>query len=148
MSAGRGVPNREAKVWVEKRVETDRMRSGYQDLAVKGLLTFEELEEKLRGLEETRKTAERELETLRSRRERIEELERDKENLLESYAGMAQEALGSPLPEERHQVYKMLRLRVVAHVDRTLEVSGVFEGSLGISSLKTGSVPGLPNSSP
>src|SRR5215207_7753627 len=106
VSAGRGVPNREAKVWVEKRVETDRMRSGYQDLAVKGLLTFEELEEKLRGLEETRKTAERELETLRSRRERIEELERDKENLLESYAGMAQEALGSPLPEERHQVYK------------------------------------------
>jgi chromosome segregation ATPase len=61
------------------------MRSGYHDLAAKGLMTFEELEEKLRGLEETRKTAERELEALRSRRERVEELEQDKETLLESY---------------------------------------------------------------
>jgi hypothetical protein len=134
-----GDPDRDAKVWAEKLAEVVWMRSGYQDLAAKGLMTFEELEEKLRGLEETRKTVECELGALRSRRERIEELERDKETLLESYAGMAPEALDSLLPEERHQVYKMLRLRVIAHVDRTLEVSGVFGGSLGVSSLKTGS---------
>ncbi len=132
-------PQREAKVWLKKLADVGRMRSGYQEIAAKGLMTFEELEEKLRGLKETRKTAERELEALRSRREHIEELERDKETLLESYAAMAPEALGSLLPEERHQVYKMLRLNVIAHVDRTLEVSGVFECSLGVSSLKTGS---------
>jgi site-specific DNA recombinase len=134
-----GDPYREAKVWAEKLVEVDRLRSGYQDLAAKGLMTFEELEEKLRGLEETRKTAERELEALRSRRERIEELERDKEALLESYAGMAPEALGSLLPEERHQVYKMLRLKVIALVDYTLEVNGAFVGELSVSNTETGS---------
>ena len=123
-----GDPEQEAKVWTEKLAEVERMRSGYQDLAAKGLMTFEELGEKLQDLEETRRTAERELEVLRSRRERLEELERDKEVLLESYAGMALEALNSLLPEERHQVYKILRLKVVANVDSTLELSGVFTG--------------------
>jgi site-specific DNA recombinase len=132
-------PDREAKGWAERLAAADRMRSGYQDLAAKGLMTFEELEEKLRGLEETRKTAERELEALRSRRERIEELERDKDALLESYAGMVPEALGSLSPEERHQVYKMLRLNVIAYVDRTLEVNGVFAGDLSVSNAETGS---------
>ncbi len=123
-----GDPEQEANMWTEKLAEVDRMRSGYQDLAAKGLMTFEELEGKLQGLEETRKTAERDLRVLRSRRERIEELERDKEVLLESYASMAPEALASLGPEERHQVYQMLRLMVVAHVDSTLEVSGAFTG--------------------
>ena len=93
-----GGPDREAKVWAEKLAEADQMRCGYQDLVAKGLMTFEELEEKLRELEETRKSAERELEALRSRKERIEVLERDKEALLESYAGMAPEALDGLLP--------------------------------------------------
>jgi hypothetical protein len=100
---------------------------------------YEELGEKLRGLDETRKMAERELKALRSRRERVEELERDKEALLESYAGMAPEALDSLLPEERHQVYKMLRLKVIAHVDRTLEVTGVFAEGLSVSKLEMAS---------
>ncbi len=132
-----GDPEQEAKVWTEKLAEVERMRSGYQNLAAKGLKTFDELGEKLQGLEETRQTAERELEVLRSRRERIEELERDKEVLLESYVGMAPEALDSLLPEERHQVYKMLRLEVVAHVDSTLEVSGAFTGG-DLSKSETG----------
>ena len=38
---------------------------------------------------------------------------------------MAPEALESLTPEERHQVYKMLRIRAIAHVDGTLEVSGM-----------------------
>ena len=133
-----GDPEREAKVWAEKLAEAGTMRSGYQELAAKGLMTFEELEEKLRGLEETSISAERELEALRSRKERIEELEWDKEALLESYAKMAPVALDSLLPEERHEVYKMLRLRVIAHLDGTLEISGVFADGLDLSNGKTG----------
>ena len=40
--ASRGDPGREAKLWHEKLQEADRMRSGYQDLAARGLLTYEE----------------------------------------------------------------------------------------------------------
>ncbi len=126
--ANHGNPDREAKLWYEKLQEAERMRSGYQDLAAKGLMSFEELEGKLQSLKKTRKTVERELGVLRSRRERIEGLERDKEILLESYASRAPDALNSLSPEERHQVYQMLRLNVVAHTDSTLEVSGAFTG--------------------
>jgi hypothetical protein len=100
------------------------MRSGYQEMAAKGLMTFEELSMKLEELENTRNGATRELEVLRSRRERIEGLERDKDALLESYAGMVPQALDSLTPEERHQVYKMLRVEVVVDANGRVEVIG------------------------
>lgn len=53
-----GDPDHETKVWLEKLAEIDRMRSGYQDLVAKGLMTLEEPGEKLQDLQETRKTAE------------------------------------------------------------------------------------------
>jgi len=52
-----GDPDHETKVWLEKLAEIDRMRSGYQDLVAKGLMTLEP-GEKLQNLQETRKTAE------------------------------------------------------------------------------------------
>jgi flagellar motility protein MotE (MotC chaperone) len=133
----RGDPDREAKTWLEKLAEVSRMRSSYQEMAAKELITFEELEEKLQDLEEIRKTAERELEMLRRHRERVEQLERGKDAILETYAGMAPEALASLTPEERHRVYEILKLRVVAQLDGTLEVNGALAENLSISNLET-----------
>ena len=56
---------------------------------------------------------------LRCPQERGEQL--DKDAAPDSYAKMALEALSF---EERHQLYRILRLQVVAHPDRSLEVSG------------------------
>ena len=39
---------------------------------------------------------------------------------------MAPEALDSLTPEERHQLYKILRLRVIAAADRSLTAEEVF----------------------
>ncbi len=119
-----GDPDREARAWLEKLVEVERKRSGYIDLAADGIMDRSELREKLAALEETRETASQELEALRGRREKLEELERDKDALLESYAGVAPKALNTLLPDERHRIYGMLRLKVVAKVDGGLEVSG------------------------
>jgi hypothetical protein len=83
-------------------------------------------------LEETRQKAERELETLEHRQRHLEELERDKDAVLETYAQMAPEALDALTPDERHQFYKMLRLRVIAYPDRSLEVSGVFREEVDV----------------
>ncbi len=88
----------------------------------------EELMEKLSALEEVRGTAQRKLEALRIRQERLEGLERDKGALLESYAQMTPEALDSLTPEERHRVYGILDLRATLKMDGTLEVSGTFSG--------------------
>jgi site-specific DNA recombinase len=119
-----GSPGLEMEVWLERLAEAEGMRSGFQDLAAKGLMTHDELGTKLERLEETHAVAERELETLRRKKERVERLEQDKETLLESFAKMAPEALEALSAEERHRLYRMVRLRVVANPDRSLEVTG------------------------
>jgi hypothetical protein len=59
----------------------------------------------------------------------LEELERDKDALLGSYAAMTPAALDDLSPEDRHHVYKMLRLTVEASRDGSLDVSGVLGDS-------------------
>jgi site-specific DNA recombinase len=121
----RGDPDQEAKTWLEKLAEVDQERRGYLRLAAKGHMTDDELDEVLAELDDTREAAEQELQAIQARREVIEQLERDKEALLESYARMVPEELDRLAPENRHHVYKMLRLRVEASSDGSLDVSGV-----------------------
>lgn len=121
-----GDPDQEAKVWLEKLTEVDQERRSYQRLAAKGHMTDEELDEELAELAETRKIAERELEALCGRRERIEEMERDRDALLDNYARRAPEALNVLAPEERNQVYRILRLQAAIMMDGMLDVSGTF----------------------
>jgi site-specific DNA recombinase len=80
----RGDPDQEAKSWLAKLAEVDQERRGYLRLAAKGRLTDEELDEALAELEDARETAEKELRAVRARREVLENLERDKDALLES----------------------------------------------------------------
>lgn len=84
----------EAKAWIDKLAEEDGERRGYQRLAAKGIVSDEELDETLPELEETRAAAKRELEALVGQRERIEQLEREKDALLDNYAVLAPEAPG------------------------------------------------------
>lgn len=86
----------------------------YQEVAAEGLITFEELRAKLAGLDESREAARRELAALQTQKERLEELERDRGALLESYAAMVPEALQDLTGEERRTLYRMLQLQVVA----------------------------------
>jgi hypothetical protein len=88
-------------------------------------MTYAELDSKLAELEKVQKTAERELQTLKERTERLEQLEKDKDALLEYYAALAPEPLDTLSPEEHHRLYKMLRLSVVVHTDGPLEISGL-----------------------
>jgi DNA repair exonuclease SbcCD ATPase subunit len=125
-----GDPEQEAKTWRNKLAQADRRRSRFQDMAAEGHITFEELGEKLSGLEEIHNTAVEKLEAIRNRQEWIEEMERDRDTLLDTYARMVPEVLEELTPEERHQVYRMLRLRAAVRIGGTLEVSGMFgEGS-------------------
>jgi site-specific DNA recombinase len=64
-------PEQETKTWLDKIAEADRKRSAFQEMAAEDLITFVELRTKLVELDETRQTAEKELEALQHRRERI-----------------------------------------------------------------------------
>ncbi len=121
-------------MWLDRITEADSQRRRAQDLAIEGLLSPDELREKLAHLAGQRGTAERELETLRARTERLANLELEAEALLEHYAGMAREGLEAYTPEDRHDAYKALRLRIVAHPDGHMEARGVFTPGPGLRS--------------
>ncbi len=123
--AGRD-PERHPEFWSRKIAEVDAERRGYQRLAVKGHMTDEELATALAELDEIRETAEHELEAVRARGEALDRLERDRDALIESYAGMVSEALEDLAPEERHRIYKLLRLGVRFRSDWPLEITGIF----------------------
>lgn len=66
----------------------------------------------------------------------MERLEQERQgDLLESYAKRAPKVLGALLAWERHQLYRMLRLGVVANSDRSIEVS--WDLVLGFTPTKT-----------
>jgi hypothetical protein len=122
------------KTWLDKLAEVDSERRSYIKLAVRGTITDLELDEALGELEETRATAERELTILRNQQEALEALEFDRDVLLEHYAAIVPEALDSLIPEERHRLYKLLRITVIVQPDTTLEISGIFGEGLSASS--------------
>ncbi|MGI9122896.1 MAG: hypothetical protein ACR2FR_08465, partial [Rubrobacter sp.] len=122
-----GDPEAEAKHWLEKLSEIDEERRGFLRLAAKGRITDEELDEELAALDETRRTAERELKDLRQHKERVEQMEQDRDAVLEHYVSQASEVLDSRTPEERNHLYKMLRLKVwlAKSGDLEIEMAGV-----------------------
>jgi DNA repair exonuclease SbcCD ATPase subunit len=105
-------------------------------MAAEGLIDFEELRTRLAALEDTRKTAEQALRALQRRTKHLVQLERDKDSLLESYAGLLPEAIDALGSEERHRVYRMMGMEVHLAPDGSFELSGdvVNFSKLGISS--------------
>jgi site-specific DNA recombinase len=125
-------PEREAKVWLNKLAEVERKRSRFQDMAAESLITFDELREKLAALGETRETVQRELEALDRRRERMEELERDRDALLDSLMTVVPTTLDTLTPEERLNLYKLLELQVFLRSDGAIEATGTFANGLSV----------------
>jgi tetratricopeptide (TPR) repeat protein len=131
-SVMRGDPDKEANVWLDKITEADRQRARAQDLAIEGLLSPDELRDKLAALEETREAAKDELEALRDRREEVEELERDRDALLESYTKMVPEGLDCYTTEDRRWAYKLIRLNVFANSEGSLSTTWAFAKDVGV----------------
>jgi hypothetical protein len=121
-----GDPEKEMNAWLDKLSELDQERRGYQRLAARGHMTDEELDEAMRELEESRRTIKSELEALEGRSKVIEDLERGRDAILESCARMVREELDALPPEDRNQIYKMLRLEVILHPDRPISITGAF----------------------
>ena len=125
-NSSRGDPEREAQTWAETIAKCARLRSAYQDQQAAGLMTLEELSSKLSDLKEMRMHAERELAALRDSQARVEEVELDRDTLLESLSGHIPESLDRLDAEERNTVYRMLRLEVTPTPEGHYKVTGAF----------------------
>ena len=128
----RGDPDREAKAWLDKLTEAEDERRGYLRLAAKGRMHDEELDTALAELDETCAVAERGLAALKNSRERIEQLEHDKDALLASLEDAVPEALDMLTAESRNRIYKMLSLKVEAVPDEPFKLSGVFVSDMDV----------------
>jgi len=111
-AANRGDPQSTAKAWADKAAECVRLRAAYQDQQAAGLMTLEELGKKLSELDEIRRQAEKEHSALQDYQERVEQLEEDRDSLLEAMSDTVPDALDGLTGEERNKVYRMLRLEV------------------------------------
>ncbi len=105
--------------------ECTRLRSAYQDQQAAGLMTLQELGVKLEELENGRREAERELTALEAHQQRVEELEKDRDALLQSMSESVPSALDDLDGEEKNKLYQMLRLEVTPS-EEGYEVSGAF----------------------
>jgi hypothetical protein len=79
------------------------------------------------------------LETLQQRWDRIAELQCDADTIMDYYVGMVPELLENLTPQERHRVYRMLRLEVLAYPDGSLEMTGLVGQELGLCGGETSS---------
>jgi site-specific DNA recombinase len=119
-------PDREAKAWAQRITEADTKRARFQHAYAEEAISLKDLRERLAELDEEKTTAERELAALRDRADRVRDLERDRDAVLEGLMGDASEALDSMTPEQRHRFYKMLRIKVHIDAEDALEITGVF----------------------
>jgi hypothetical protein len=120
----RGDPEREALTWLRQLDQLAGKRAAYQDQQAAGLMTLDELAARLAELEDVRQSAERELAKPRTTQEDIEAMEADADTLLASYERVTPEKLDALEAEERHRVYRLMRLEVLAHLDGSLEAQG------------------------
>jgi hypothetical protein len=76
------------------------------------------------ALDERRTVAESELEKLTHYQERIAELERESEALMELYSYQARERLDLYTLQDRHDAYRALGIKVIARPDGSTELTG------------------------
>jgi site-specific DNA recombinase len=120
--ASRNDPTDEINHWLKVLADADEKRAKYQRAYAADVMTLADLKARLAELEQECQIAERELASLRLREREIADLERDRDALLESYAGASEEALDSLMPKQRHNLYKSLRIEVLAHADGSTEI--------------------------
>ena len=118
----RGEPGREMDHWLERSTEADHKRARFQHAYAEGAIPLGDLKARLAELDALRELAQKELGTLRHHEEELARLERDRDALLEHYAAAAPEALNALTAEQRHNLYKLLRLEVLAHSDGATEL--------------------------
>lgn len=120
--AALGDPERQERALLERLGGLDAQRSRFQDQQAAGLMTLDELRERLARLEEDREGLEKELAASRNSSLRITELEMLKETLFMEYTILGPLVMAEWPPEKRVDLYRQIRLRVEVDEDDGLSM--------------------------
>jgi hypothetical protein len=105
--------------WTDMLVKADVKMDRLLDLYLEGHLSKGRYDERVRALEAEAQSARGELEKHRASRQMIAQAQSNIEELVESYAEALPDDLASLTSSERHEVYRILSLRI------TLDNSGI-----------------------
>jgi site-specific DNA recombinase len=120
--ASRNDPTEEMNHWLKVFTDAEVKRAKYQRAYAADAIDLADLKARRAELDEECRIAQRELASLQLRAQEIADLEHDRDTLLESYAGASEDALDALTPEQRHDLYKSLRIGVLAHADGSTEI--------------------------
>jgi len=106
--------------WLRRIAEIDIKHERLLDLHLDGDITTEQFRAKSAKLEEARAATEGQLEAARSRLTRLKDIEQSKDALVSHYTTLVPQELTELSSEEKNQIYKMMRLSILAQPDGTL----------------------------
>ncbi len=106
--------------WLKRIAEIDLKQERLLDLHLDGDISTEQFRAKSAELEAARSAAVGQLEDARSRLARLKDIEQSKAALISHYASLVPQGLTGLSPEEKNQIYKMMRLHVLAQRDGSL----------------------------
>jgi len=110
--------------WTDMLVKTEVKMDRLLDLYLEGDLGKLRYHERVRALEAEAHSVRGELEKLKARRQMIAQLQGDMEELVESYSKALPDDLASLTGFERHEVYRILYLRVDLNNSGIVELGG------------------------
>jgi site-specific DNA recombinase len=115
-------------MWQEQLQKIERKRSGFQDMAAEGLLTFAELRTKLDALEREADRARKEFASLSEPQRAIQELEVIPVTVEQYIAELPEIIRSDPEHKSAHlkEIYRKLNLEVVARKNGELIITGAF----------------------
>ena len=111
--------------WTDTLVKAEVKMDRLLDLYLEDHLDKGRYDRRLRRLEAEARSARGELEKLRARRQVIAQTQGDMEELVESYVEALPDDLASLTGSERHEVYRILSLRVTLRNSGIVEMGGV-----------------------
>jgi hypothetical protein len=112
----------DSETWLKKLAELEVQEERLLDLYLEGKLEMDRYEKRLAQIKQSRKTAKEELARIAGRAARVDQLERDRDTVLNNYSRIVPQQLNALEPVERNRIYKMLDLTVLAHENGSLEL--------------------------
>ena len=115
-------PGDDSEALLKKLAELEVQEERLLDLYLESKLEIDRYEKRLAQINQSRSAVEKELERISDRVARVEQLQRDRDAVLNDYCRIVPEQLDALEPEERNRIYKMLDLTVLANEDGSLEL--------------------------
>ncbi len=97
-------------------------------MAAEGLIGFDELKERLHGLEAEKSAALKEVDSILRRGEQLEEMRRNRDALLSGLKEVTPRQIDGLSQEERRRIYQMVGLRATSGEDGSITVEGDLAG--------------------